>query len=548
MTLPSEVVKTNDIEVLPLLPRSKYHKWKTPMGISTYGSNNNSTSIDIEKEASVVWRDHEGNGCTREKLFRFLEGVSIPACYMTVGLMQGLSRPFLNVYPLALGATEAQQVTLPTLVMLPCTFKLFFGFVSDTMPVFGKRRKYYMGFGWILTSFSMLHLLFTSNLQLPSSSGEIMIEGAPSIQVLSLSFFLFGMGFWLADVMGDSLVAEKAKLEPLEQRGQLQTTCYACRFFGLMVAAPCSTVLYSNFENGPAIIVGLLAGIPLILMIPLVFFLRDDTPATILTIQEQCSQLWNNMCSRAVWQPMAFVYLFNLLQVTNGAWRQFLKTVYDFSAEELNDLLTASFVLLYVGTLVYKYFMLKWSWRSVFIISIVMNGVLSLMQLSLIDDRTFGLSPFVFALGDDAFAQFVSGIQFLPTTIMMVHLCPDGSEGASYAMYTTAWNSSMLLAPAISTLMLGIWDVSEEALEEGNLDGMFHLTILTSLLQISAILFIGMLPRNVKDLEDLNSPAFSFSYSKIGGSIFLGTIVLSIGYSTVVGILNVVNPGWAGES
>jgi hypothetical protein len=68
------------------------------------------------------------------------------------------------------------------------------------------------------------------------------------------------------------------------------------------------------------------------------------------------------------------VYLFNLLQVTNGAWRQFLKTVYGFSAEELNELLTASYVLLYVGTLVYKYFMLKWSWRSVFIISILLKS------------------------------------------------------------------------------------------------------------------------------------------------------------------------------
>jgi MFS family permease len=128
----------------------------------------------------------------------------------------------------------------------------------------------------------MLHPLFTSNLQLPSFNGsngdEIMIEGAPSSQVLSLSFFLFGMGFCLADVMADSLVAEKAKLEPLEHHGQLQTTCYACRFFGLMVAAPCRTLLYSNFENGPTIIVGLLGGIPLILMIPLVYFLRDDPP------------------------------------------------------------------------------------------------------------------------------------------------------------------------------------------------------------------------------------------------------------------------------
>jgi hypothetical protein len=138
--LPSEVAQRNDIKVLPLLHRSKYHKWKTPMD-STYGSNS-LTSIDIEKEGLVVWLDHEGGGITRETLSLFLEGVSIPVCYLTVGLMQGLSRPFLNVYPLALGATEAQQITLPTLVTLPSTFKLVFGFVSDTMPVFGKRRKY----------------------------------------------------------------------------------------------------------------------------------------------------------------------------------------------------------------------------------------------------------------------------------------------------------------------------------------------------------------------------------------------------------------------
>jgi hypothetical protein len=86
------------------------------------------------------------------------------------------------------------------------------------------------------------------------------------------------------------------------------------------------------------------------------------------------------------------VCLFNLLQVTNGAWQQFLRTVCGFLAEELNELLMASYVLLYIGTLVYKYFMLKWSWRSVFIISILLNRVLLLMQLFLIDDMTLGLT------------------------------------------------------------------------------------------------------------------------------------------------------------
>jgi hypothetical protein len=30
----------------------------------------------------------------------------------------------------------------------------------------------------------------------------------------------------------------------------------------------------------------------------------------------------------------------------------------------------------------------------------------------------------LFALGDDAMAELIGGVQFLPTTIMMVHLCP----------------------------------------------------------------------------------------------------------------------------
>ena len=41
-----------------------------------------------------------------------LENIAIPACYLLVGLLQGLSGPFTNVYPLDLNASEAQQVRL----------------------------------------------------------------------------------------------------------------------------------------------------------------------------------------------------------------------------------------------------------------------------------------------------------------------------------------------------------------------------------------------------------------------------------------------------
>lgn len=246
----------------------------------------------------------------------------------------------------------------------------------------------------------------------------------PSIPFLSFSLLLFGTGFWFADVMGDSIVAEKAKLEPESSRGQLQSTCYACRFFGLMLSAPLSTAIYSLY--GPRAVVVLMALLPASI-VPLVYSLKEAKNMPVASTQDQCSEIWNTVCSRAVWQPMGFVYLYNVLQVGNAAWKQFLKTVLGFTSNQLNTLLIAAYVLLWLGIMAYKKFFITWSWRTVYISTTILNGLFSALQILLIKGRTFGLSPFLFALGDDAFADFIGGIQFLPTTIMMVHLCPSGS-------------------------------------------------------------------------------------------------------------------------
>ncbi|KAL7550087.1 hypothetical protein ACHAWF_015278, partial [Thalassiosira exigua] len=354
---------------------------------------------------------------------------------------------------------------------------------------------------------------------------------------------LFGTGFWFADVMGDSIVAEKAKLEPEDCRGHLQSTCYACRFFGLMIAAPLSTIIYS--AHGPRAVVVLMAGLPAAI-VPLVYLLKEARDVPVASTRKQCAEIWNTACSRAVWQPPGFVYLYNVLQVGNAAWKQFLKTVLGFTSNQLNSLLIAAYVLLWLGIMAYKKFFIKWSWRTVYVSTTLLNGIFSALQILLIYGITFGLDPFWFALGDDAFADFIGGIQFLPTTIMMVHLCPSGSEGASYAMFTTMSNSAYTLATAFSTLLLGVWDVSKEAMERGELSGMVNLTALTTVIQVSGVLFVGLLPRTKEDLADLH--ADSMSGSRVGGFIFLFVTFASVLYSLVVGVLNIVSPGWAGES
>lgn len=481
------------------------------------------------------------------------ENIAIPACYLLVGILSGLLGPLINVYPLDLGATEAQQTTLGSIRSLPASFKLIFGFISDNLPILGYRRKSYMLVGWFVAAASMAYLLFFTNLNLIDeeyvdeagdvSTRRVAPDDAPTIPTLGLATLLFGTGFWIADVMGDSVVAEKAKLEPIHSRGSVQSSCYSYRFFGLMIAAPFSSALYSAL--GPYYIILLLSLLPLSIL-PLVYLLGEVRYAPVASTREQCGEIWNTVCSRAVWQPLGFVYLYNVLQVGNGAWREFLRTTLGFTSSQLNAIYIASCVLLYLGILTYKYYLMHYSWRFVYIITTMLNGFFSVLQVLLIMGITFGLSDFWFALGDDAFAEFIQGIQFLPTTIMMVHLCPAGSEGASYAMFTTVNNSALNLSVALSTHLLGIWDVSKEALANHELTGMINLTYLTTAMQVAGVLFVGLLPRTKEELFALKEQAVGSS--RIGGFVFLTVTLLSISYAVFVGVMNVVAPGWSGES
>ena len=132
------------------------------------------------------------------------ENIAIPACYLLVGILQGLSGPLINVYPLDLNATEAQQTTISTLKSLPASLKLLFGFISDNFPISGYRRKSYMFIGWTISAVAFGSLILTTDLTL--SEEEFLTENgvtetrtvappnAPTIPFFSLMTFLYGTG------------------------------------------------------------------------------------------------------------------------------------------------------------------------------------------------------------------------------------------------------------------------------------------------------------------------------------------------------------------
>ncbi len=82
------------------------------------------------------------------------------------------------------------------------------------------------------------------------------------------------------------------------------------------------------------------------------------------------------------------------------------------------------------------------------------------MQLVLIfqiNTKYLHLNNYFFSLGDDVITAYISGIQFLPVCIMYQRLCPEGSEGASYAMLTTFGNIALVCASNLGNMAAEIW-------------------------------------------------------------------------------------------
>lgn len=157
------------------------------------------------------------------------------------------------------------------------------------------------------------------------------------------------------------------------------------------------------------------------------------------------------------------------------------------------------------------------------------------------------MGNYFFSLGDDVITAYISGIQFLPVCIMYMRLCPDGAEGASYAILTTFGNIALVAANSLGNVMSKIWDVSNDALREGDVSGLWKLSLLTSIIPLTPLFVISLLPQTKDEQVALGrSPA----RSKLGGACFLAVLAISLAYCIGHSVTELVSSyrGAAGES
>jgi hypothetical protein len=248
---------------------------------------------------------------------------------------------------------------------------------------------------------------------------------------------------------------------------------------------------------------------------------------------------------RAVWQPMAFVYIYNALQLTNAAWMNFLVEGLDFSAWMIGLVSIAGSIMAWFGIMTYKKFFFASNWRVVYFWCTTLATAIALGQLILVSgaNKQLGIPDIIFSMGDDVLVEFVIAVQFLPMCIMYLGLCPPGSEGTTYAMLTTWSNLAGSLAFDISTALTVIWDVSSETIAAGEYTGVWNLSLLCGIVGPIPLLLLGLIPKNKNDQTRLQKDK---TKNRLAGIIFLTVMIMTLAITFIESVFEVYSHEDAG--
>lgn len=384
------------------------------------------------------------------------ENICLIASYFSIGFtMAFISTPMSYYLVHDINASSTQLGVLGTLIGLPWSFKIFYGLLSDVVPIYGYRRKSYFIIGWLIFVIANLSLACLSK---------------PNINQCIIGGFSSMFGILLADVCTDTMCVERAKLESEKTKGSLQSTGYTTRALGGLFGAILGALVYNKDTWGWGLTISQVFTvnifIPLICIFPTFYNLVELSPIELdFNLKAQLNEVWKTLQLKAVWLPMSYVYLYNVLQIPNSAWGNYLVTGLHFTDFDLGLLGISGSLMTWLGLIVYKRYFFETGWRNIYIFTTVLGVIFSLLQLVLIYryNIRMGLPDVVFALGDSTLAAFVGSIQFLPTCIMYVSLCPDGSEGTTYALLTTISNLAGTVSSDFGSWCTKIWNVSNES-------------------------------------------------------------------------------------
>ena len=472
--------------------------------------------------------DDDNENSTKTTVFLGVPITSETSAIALVYFVQGviglasLAKSFFLKDELHLSPSEAAVVT--SISSLPWLVKPLWGFISDTVPLFGYKRKSY------LCLMGVLGCLAWSTLS----------QGVAVVDNRWTASFLFAVGslsIAFSDVLIDSIVVERAReSEDNSTTGSLQSLCWGMVAFGGIASSYFSGELVE--EKGSAFVFACTAVFPL-LIAGAAFLVKEEKqdemsssietttvvnvvdggeckePETIPTAsaeeknggvveagKETLSTLWSVVKQKQIWGPALFMYLWQATPSPGSAMFYFSTNELHFSPEFLGRVSFARSLAALGGVGLYNAYFKYVPLKKMFTYSAVLATALGSTQLLLVSgyNRELGISDELFALTDSAVLTVLGEISFLPVLVLAAKICPKGVEATLFASLMSLFNFG-----GVTSQFLGAGLTEKLGVTADNFDNLFELVAIcnfTTLLPLVAIGFLNEVEQREEEGDD----------------------------------------------
>ncbi|KAI9919599.1 hypothetical protein PsorP6_017710 [Peronosclerospora sorghi] len=480
--------------------------------------------------------------------------------YAVVGLNYGVLPatvyPFLQNY---LNASGTQVTTATTLVVLPWSFKCFYGALSDCVPIGGYCRRPWMVLGWTICLLTLIIMAclpagepyYTDpadrNVKpaeyTPAIQARINADAASQAGTYVMLMFVAAMGYVLSDVCADSIVVDFAQREPLATRGKTQSAIYAVRTAFVIVGQLITGFCFNGKAYGGDFSFSLTFPHLMIILavlttpvIPMTWFFIDETKRPRRNLTHYLHELWALLQQRVVYQVIFFNFfqtMFSCISYTASSPVQSYMVGVTPINNTISDILGN--LLFLTGILVTSTWGLRWNWRWIILCTSACVSVID------------GLTTFItiwdvfrsqwFWLGLPIAVHVPSGMGWMISSYVIVELSGTGNEGAVYGLITMVSNLASPFATAMTLLLDQPFHLTTERIQTDDYSIRMDITyavIIMYAMTIFSWVFLVFLPPQKEETQALLRTGGS---SKVMGAITVAYLTFAFIWSITTNVM-----------
>ncbi|XP_071729783.1 folate-biopterin transporter 1, chloroplastic [Rutidosis leptorrhynchoides] len=429
------------------------------------------------------------------------DNIAVAMVYFVQGVL-GLARLAVSFYlkdDLHLDPAETAVIT--GLSALPWLIKPLYGFISDSVPLFGYRRRSYLVLSGLLGALSW-------SLMATFVDGKYGATFCILLGSLSVAF---------SDVVVDSMVVERARGETQSVSGSLQSLCWGSSAFGGIVSSYFSGSLVDAY--GVRFVFGLTALLPLLTSAVAVLVKEQRVrgpsrghnviaggPSGFYdTSIDSIIELWQAIKQPNVFLPTLFIFLWQATPHSESAMFYFTTNKLGFTPEFLGRVKLVTSIASLLGVGLYNGFLKNVPLRKIFLGTTVTGTLLGLTQVILVTglNRQFGISDEWFAIGDSLIITVLGQASFMPVLVLAARLCPEGMEATLFATLMSVSNGGSVLGGLFGAGLTQVLGITKD-----RFDSLALLIIVCNLSSLLPLPLLHLLPddnpNDIKPNEDVD--------------------------------------------